>query len=95
MSWFRCCIEGTNFPGILVNVDKPLGFYTTRFIEADNIEHAELLVLAELKNEKSLQLPPNYQKNSEARVFFKEVVQVNQAEVPEIAQGFAFYEMGT
>lgn len=95
MPWFRCLIEGRNFPGILANVDKPIGFFTTRFIEADNPEHAKLLVLAKLKNEESLQLPPNYPKKTEARVFFEKVTQVNQAEVPEIDQGFAFYEMDT
>lgn len=94
MKWFRCLIEGRNFPGILIGEESPVGFYTTRFVEAETPADAELNVLANLKNEKSLTLPVGHPKPMDAKVFFEEITLVDFSDVPESSSGFTFYVMG-
>jgi hypothetical protein len=95
MKWFRCLIEGENFPGVLANSDELIGFYTTRFVEAETAEEAEMKALANLKNEESLQLPEGVVPPSNAKVYFEEIEEVMESEVPEVNAGFSFYIMGT
>ncbi len=49
MPYFKCFIEGQNFPGELVGASEPIGFYVTRFIEASSAKEAEQKVLENLK----------------------------------------------
>jgi hypothetical protein len=95
MKWFRCLIEGRDFPGILIGEESSIGFYTTRFVEAETPEDAELNVLASLKNDKSLELPVDHPKPVNAKVFFEEITLVDFSEVPERCSGFTFYVMET
>lgn len=44
--WFRCFIEGKHFPGVLLNEKGTVGFYTTRFVQAESPEQAELEAVA-------------------------------------------------
>ena len=95
MKWFRCLIEGENFPGVLANTNELVGFYITRFVEADTPEEAEKKALASLKNEESLQLPKGVSPEKNAKIYFEEIEEVMESEVPEINAGFSFYVMGT
>jgi len=95
MKWFRCLIKGENFPGALVNSDKLIGFYTTRCVEAETYEEAEMKALASLKNEESLQLPVGLVPPNTAKVYFEEIIEIMESEVPEVNAGFSFYVMGT
>ena len=95
MKWYRCFIEGENFPGVLANTEELIGFYTTRFVEASTPEEAEMTALANLKNEESLQLPEGIAPPKNAKVHFEEIEEVSQSDVPEINAGFTFYVMGT
>ncbi len=56
MKWYKCTIAGENFPGELINEDKEIGFFTTRFVEAETPEAAELSALAILKEEKKYKI---------------------------------------
>ena len=51
MKWFQCSIAGENFPGELVDDDKLVGFFVTRFVRAEMIEDAEVLGLSILRTE--------------------------------------------
>lgn len=93
MSWYKCFIAGENFPGALIGESNPIGFYTTRFIEAKSPEEAETKVLANLKNEQKLSLPPGVPRPSNATVYFENIEEVESAEVTETNMGFSFFVM--
>ncbi|MET0355413.1 MAG: hypothetical protein ABW044_01480 [Cellvibrio sp.] len=95
MKWFRCLVEGRDFPGVLIEQTSPVGFYTTRFVEAKTAEDAEVVVLTSLRVEKALTLPNGYLKPANAKVFFNEITEVDVLEVPKQPSGFTFYVMGT
>jgi hypothetical protein len=64
-------------------------------VEAETAEEAEMKALANLKNEESLQLPEGVVPPSNAKVYFEEIEEVMESEVPEVNAGFSFYIMGT
>jgi hypothetical protein len=93
MPWFRCFIRGENFPGQLIGESDPIGFYVSRFAEAENAEAAEMAALCALKAESSLVPPPGYASKGKAMVFFQEIEELPAAEVPAVRPGFVFYPM--
>lgn len=95
MPWFRCFIEGQNFPGSLIDEKGPIGFYTTRFVEAESAIEAEKTALMALKSEEALQLPTGEGRPVNAKIFFEEIEQVDVADVPKTKPGFTFFVMGT
>jgi hypothetical protein len=76
MAWYRCFVRGEDFPLQVEGGKSPLGFYTTRFAEAQSPGEAESLVLDMLKNDPSLYLPPGTPGMEKARVYFEEIVEV-------------------
>lgn len=93
MAWFRCFIRGENFPGRLVGLPGPVGFYTTRFVEAADARGAESASLQALLGEPKLALPAGCQPSGMARVFFEEIEEVSADSVPAVQPGFAWYPM--
>lgn len=93
--WFKCFIEGENFPGDLIGEKSPIGFYVTRFIEAATAEEAEEHVMANLRNEESLMLSDEVQPFKEAKVYFESIEEISYSEISENNVGFTFYVMGT
>ncbi len=89
--WFRCFIEGQHFPGVLLNEKGTVGFYTTRFVQAEGPEQAELEAVALLKREGELELPPGTPKPTSARVFVTEIEEIQASQVPEVQAGFSFF----
>jgi len=74
---------------------NPIGFYATRYAAADSPAAAEMLVLATLRNDPSLQLPADVEKSSATRIFFEKIEEVPNDTPPVPNKGFSFYEMGT
>ena len=95
MKWYKCSIAGENFPGELINEDKDIGFFTTRFVKADTAEDAELAALTILKEDKNMALPDGVLPTEKAKVYFEEIIEVSKEDVPDIEAGFAFYAMDT
>ncbi len=96
MKWYKCFVAGENFPGILIDEDDGLsGFYTTRFVQANESKEAKMKILANLRHEESLKLPDGVLLSSEAKIYFEEIEEVLESDVPEIQVGFTFYAMGT
>ena len=103
--WYRCFIRGENFPGQLahsaalvedarpVGAQEPVGFFVTRFVEADSVEQAEQNALLLLRSEPKLAPPEGYKPSGRARVFFEEISEVRPEEVPDPQPGIAFYPM--
>lgn len=92
MPWFKCSIEGENFPGALIRSKGLVGFYTTRWVEASSPDEAESAALNLLRSEPSFQLksPAN---TSDAKVYFTEIVEVDGP--GGVNGGAAWYEMGS
>ncbi len=94
MPLFRCSICGENFPGKLLDQEDLVGFYTTRFVEADTPEQAELAVLELLRSDASLELPPEY-RSQDAKVYFEDIDEVPMDTERAPNAGFVFFTMGT
>ena len=79
MALYRCLIRGENFPGQLMLSKGLVGFYTTRFVEADSAEAAELAGLDVLRHDPDLQirLEKLQQQEPQAKVYFEEIVEVD------------------
>ena len=88
-------IRGENFPGQLMRKRGLYGFYTTRFVEAENAEQAELAGLEALRSDEDLQIRSEKLKQQEppAKVFFEDIVEVapNTKRVPN--KGATWFEM--
>lgn len=89
--WFRCFVEGKHFPAAIVGEKGTVGFHTTRFVRATSPNEVEDLVLASLRQEPSLQLPPGTPRPKNAKVYITEITQVPASDVPTTEQGLAFF----
>jgi hypothetical protein len=92
---FRCFVHGENFPGEMLSLPYSIGFYTTRYIAAEDAEAAEMAVLSLLREDPSLQLPHGVEKPKDARVHFERIEEVPNDTPPIPNGGFTFYQMGT
>ena len=94
MSSYRCLIRGENFVVLEDGQRKFIGFFTTRIVEAENVEEAETIGLGLLKQDEWLEslrvnrLPDD----PPATVNFDEVERVDGLEGESIG-GFTFFEM--
>ena len=96
MPWYRCFIKGENFPGAIIGESTPIGFFTTRFVEASSVEEAEAKALTNLKNEQTFSsLPPGFDRPVNAKVLFENIEEVERSVVDETNLGFSFFVMGT
>lgn len=73
MSWFKCSIESESFPCQLVGEESLMGFYTTRYVEANSPPEAESIALNYLKNDPSLVVPKDVEKPINTKVYFKNI----------------------
>lgn len=103
--WYKCLIRVENFPGSLANT-APLvqgtnpvaphdmvGFFVTRFVEANSTEHAEQCALFLLRSELSLIPSANHTYAGKAIVFFEEISEVEVGEIPDPQPGLVFHPM--
>ena len=93
MPLFRCFIRGENFPGTLVGKREPIGFYTTRFVDAQSPEQAEMLAVDLLRNDEDLEVPPEH-RTQDARVYFEKIEELPAEADRSPNKGFTFFTMG-
>ena len=94
MPLYRVVLNGQNFPGIILGEAGPIGFYTTRFVDADDPNAAETAALELLRSDRSLNVSTAHH-TLDARVLIEELDEV-PAETERIPNaGFTFYPMGT
>lgn len=91
MPWFRLFACGEDFPVIIDNNVEVVGFYTTRYIEAETQGEAEALCSELLFDDEDLQPPPGDWSDIQPRIMFEEVTQV--AEPVDIDDNFSFFPM--
>lgn len=94
MPLFRCLIRGDDFPGSLLGQKNPVGFYATRFVEADSPKEAEMLALDLLRNDPTLDVAPD-QRVQSASIFFESIEEVSIGTERTPNKGFTFFEMET
>ena len=96
MKLFRCFVHGVNFPLDLDGEPALLGFYTTRFVRAENAEQAELQALELLRADPKLDAPPE-RRTKDTMVYFEEIEEIDSIpdDVNESGTGYAFYTMGS
>lgn len=81
MAWFKCILEGENFPGSLIQQEGLIGFFIVRCVEADTEDEAETRALAALKQEAMFDLG-DATKPKDAKVYFNEIVEIDEPLVP-------------
>ena len=94
MPIFRCSIRGENFPGGLLGEASPIGFHTTRFVDASSPDEAEMLALGMLRGEDVFSISPEL-RSDDAKVFFAEIVEVAPDSERLPNSSFSFFVMGT
>jgi hypothetical protein len=93
MPTYSCFIRGENFPLRVDGRIKPMGFYTTRLVEAPSPDEAEFVALRLLRKERSL-LVPKSARTKEAMVYFERIVRVSAARKRNAPNtGFTFFPM--
>lgn len=94
MPVYRVVLNGQNFPGIILGEAGRIGFYTTRFVDADDPNVAETVALELVRSDRSLDVSAAH-RTLDARVLIEELDEV-PAETERIPNaGFTFYPMGT
>lgn len=93
MPLFRCLLRGENFSGSLLGQAEPVGFTTTRFVEAESEQEAEVLAVERLFGEGDLALSGKY-KTKDSRVYLEEIEAVATGSEVRPDEGFAFFTMG-
>ncbi|MFO0947516.1 MAG: hypothetical protein U1D30_16590 [Planctomycetota bacterium] len=93
MAWFRCFVRGENFPGQLLSQEGLIGFYVTRFIEAEDAADAEMKCVELLRQETKIAPPPGFTPTGKARIYFEEIEALVDVLPPEMPPGFVFFPM--
>ena len=90
MTYYRVFLRGENFVLDVEGKPTKMGFYTTRFVQANDSESAELLAVDLLRKDKKLRGVLN-PRSDPPLIFAEEIDAVQADEVPEIVPGFAFF----
>ena len=96
MAFYSVIIEGADFPArVFESADGPLGFFTTRFVEAADEKAAELAAVELIKQELEPLLGGRCDEEANASMSLDQIREVK--ELPETAPGFGFtwFAMGS
>ncbi len=91
MPWFRTFIRGENFKMRVEGKVQALGFYTNRFVEADDQRGAELAALAAIKAEPKLQGTPVNERADPPRIYVEEIEEMHETSRPDVSHGLMFF----
>ncbi len=70
-----------------------MGFFTTRFVQANNRDGAELLAVDLIRNDRWLRGAVSNPQTDPPRIFADEIEVFDGADVPDVGSGFSFYPM--
>ncbi len=91
MNWYRVRLNGQNF---LLNLqDKPQkhGFYTTRDVEAESIEEAELKAVKLVKEDDALKNSTINERDNSPMIYLEEIRILKSDEERLKNSGYTFY----
>jgi hypothetical protein len=89
MPHYRVLLRGENFWLRIDERPRRMGFFTTRFVEAPDVEQAGQAALALLRGEGRLK--PRNEATDAPLVFFDEIEEVQAADIQVVATGLSFY----
>ncbi len=92
MKKYRILIQGKDFHIEVENGNPIIGFYTTRFVEAENPDEAELKAVDLIKNDNKLKNSMKKELNPKPMLFAKEIEELESFdEVDPPGEGYTFY----
>jgi hypothetical protein len=92
MKKFRVFVRGENFLINLDEVEQKIGFYTTRYVEAQNEEAAEYAVIDMLRGDPKLSKGVLNDETDPPIMYAEEVEEIDSFQgLPLPGTGFAFY----
>ena len=93
MKHYRILINGENFFIKKDNVKTYMGFYTTRFVSADDPDQAELLAIKDIQTDENIiSITLNTSEHEEAMMYMDEINEIKEKEI-ENNYGFGWYTM--
>lgn len=93
MKTFKCFVRGENFPGVLAGLSGLVGFYTTRYVRADNESEIESMIWQSVLNDARLSPSLAQCDLSEIKIVLEEMERVSEDALERESQGFVWYEM--
>jgi hypothetical protein len=87
--YFRVALNGEDFWLQMEGRPQRVGFFTTRFVEASHAQEAELAAVDLLRRDEKLK--PLNDRSDPPGIFADEIEEVDQADVPRVVPGFAFF----
>lgn len=92
MKKYKVFVRGENFLFNLDGVNQKMGFYTTRFVEAEDEEAAEYAVMDMLRNDPKLIKGVLNERSDSPMMYAEEIVELKSFKgFPVPGTGFAFY----
>jgi hypothetical protein len=92
MKKFRVLVRGENFLINIDDVEQKHGFYTTRYVEAQDEEAAEYAVMNMLRRDPKLAKGVFNDKSDPPMMYAEEVEEMDSLDrLPSTTTGFAFY----
>ena len=89
---YKVLVRGENFLMNIDDVNQKVGFYTTRFVEAESEEEAENKVIDILRNDPKLIKSVLNKKSDSPMIYVEEIEQLKSFKGHPInGTGFAFY----
>lgn len=92
MNKYKVMLNGRNFQIPLEGTVQRVGFYTTRFVEANDPEQAELRAVALVKSDEELRTAVRNKPDDPPTIHLEEVVEVVDFEGVQVpGAGYSFY----
>jgi hypothetical protein len=92
MNKYKVFVRGENFLLNRNGIAEKFGFYSTRFVEANNEEHAEETAIATLRDEPTLRDAVLNEKSDPPMMYVEDISQLDSFEDLNIpGTGFSFY----
>ena len=90
MAHYRVYLRGENFLLVIDGTPTRVGFYATRFVQANNRDAAELLAADVIRHELKNRVR---NERSDSPMIFAEKIDVVDGDVPQTSSGFTFFPM--
>lgn len=91
MTWYRVLLHGTNFKMKLSDNQKICGFYTTRYVQAETAEEAEILAVDLVRKDKYLTKRVKNKPDDSPMIYLDEIESVDFCPSVEEFTGYSFY----
>src|SRR5256885_8660896 len=91
MAHFRVQLKGVNFWLEIDKRPKRVGFYTTRFVEADDEDQAEALAVQQLGDDPKLHGVLN-ERGDPPEIIIEEIDEIRPDQVAPMLQGYSFFD---